>query len=441
LSTEEKETFEFDAGFQSKIAALILRDAEFNRRTDSLIEPGYFEDEATACLADLGLGYFKRYKSVPDNVTMVALLRDRFASKGFREEMKEPVKKKLGELIKKTDVSNRDFVIDKVAEFARHQALTHAILTSAEELEKRNFDKIGDLVRKAMDVGAQSERKGYDFFEESENRAAERRDIISGTLKPKGITTGSTKFDKLLYHHGWGRQELSVLMGAAKAGKTTALVEFARAAALAGYNVLYCTLEVSARIIAERLDANISSLAYKELGDKLHEVKEKVEEAQKKAGALKIHEYPTGSMKASDLRRLIHRYAGEGLKFDLVVVDYGDLMAPERWTQEPRENSRMIYVDLRAISQEEDLAVLTATQTNREGAKAAVAKMTDVAEDFNKIRIADLVISINATDEEKAMGESRLFFAASRNQKGEFTVRIKQDLERGKFLRKIIGLE
>lgn len=437
----ETATFEFDAAFQDKIAALLLRDSEFARRTDGLIEAGYFEEEATALLADIGLSYHKTYKSAPDVVVLFDLVKRRFKSKGFREELKEPVKKKLAHLLKKVDLSSREYVIDKVATFARHQALTQAILQSADELEKGNFDKIQELIQGAVRVGAHAESPGYDYFEEIESRSAERKDMTAGLIKPKGITTGNRKLDDLLYHKGWGRKELSVLMGAAKAGKTTALIDSAKHASLAGYNVLYVSLEVADRIIAERLDANLSELVYKELGDKVHEVEDKIRAAQAKAGALKIHEFPTGSLTPTDLRRLIEKYAADGLIFDLVVVDYADLMQPDRWTHEVRENSRMIYVGLRAIAQELGLAMLTATQTNREGAKAAVATMTDVAEDFNKIRIADLVISINATDEEKAMNEARLFFAASRNQAGGFTVRIKQDLERGRFLKKVLGVE
>ena len=69
------------------------------------------------------------------------------------------------------------------------------------------------------------------------------------------------------------------------------------------------------------------------------------------------------------------------------------------------------------------------------------SKAEHAAEDFNKIRIADLVISINATEEEMAKGEARLFFAASRNQKGEFAIRIKRDLSRGHAVTEVIGYE
>ncbi|BBI61622.1 hypothetical protein HSBAA_29280 [Vreelandella sulfidaeris] len=115
-------------------------------------------------------------------------------------------------------------------------------------------------------------------------------------------------------------------------------------------------------------------------------------------------------------------------------------MAPDFRTQDPIENSKSIYVGLRAIAMQYDVALLTATQTNREGARSSVATMTDVAEDFNKIRIADLVISINKTEEEKANQEARLYFAASRNQRSDITIRIKQDLERMQFLTKILDV-
>jgi replicative DNA helicase len=89
---------------------------------------------------------------------------------------------------------------------------------------------------------------------------------------------------------------------------------------------------------------------------------------------------------------------------------------------------------------QEHIALLTATQTNREGAKAAVAKMTDVADDFNKIRIADVVISINKTDEERANNEARLFFAAMRNGPSGFALKVRQDVDRMIFIKDIIGV-
>jgi replicative DNA helicase len=272
-------------------------------------------------------------------------------------------------------------------------------------------------------------------------RTGERLSRAAGKLPPTGITTGFRAIDEILYHRGWGKRELSVILGGAKAGKTTMLMEFGASAIAAGYNVLYVTLEVAANIIGERLDANISQRAMMELHLHPHEVRSKVKEFMKKAGKFILHEFPTGSMTVSDLRRLVERYKSRGIKFDLVIVDYADLMAPERYTDSNIENSKSVYVNLRGYAMQEDLAILTATQTNRDGYKAAVAKAEHVSEDFNKIRIADLVISINRTEEERASNQARLFFAASRNQAGNFTIRIEQDLDRMKGISKILGME
>jgi hypothetical protein len=69
----------------------------------------------------------------------------------------------------------------------------------------------------------------------------------------------------------------------------------------------------------------------------------------------------------SELRRLLERWKAKGTKIDLLIVDYADLMAPERITENSVENSKSVYVNLRGLAMQEDLAVLTATQTNRQG--------------------------------------------------------------------------
>ncbi|MGQ1699213.1 hypothetical protein ACT42I_18710 (plasmid) [Acinetobacter baumannii] len=125
----------------------------------------------------------------------------------------------------------------------------------------------------------------------------------------------------------------------------------------------------------------------------------------------------------------------------MIIVDYADLMRPDIRTNDPKENSRVIYVDLRAIAFEENVALLTATQTNREGFKSTVAKAEHVAEDFNKIRTADVAISINITEEERAKGQARLYFAASRNQEMGVTVVIKQNVSMMRFLEEVISVE
>lgn len=435
--------FDFDAGFQSKIAAMCLRDDSFMQRTDGLIVPDHFENATEAALVNVALSYYKRYKKAPaDKSTVAHLIKKAVVDKLMRKELAALAVPHVLALWA-ADISDRDFVIDEVATFARHQAVSKAIIASVDHLDKRNFADIQKALQTALNVGANTDHAVYSYGDEIESRTEVRLERAAGKGPLTGITTGYKAIDTHLYHKGWGLRELSVLMGGAKAGKTTGLINFGINAAsdIKRFNVLYCSLEVSKQIIADRIDANLSNHLMFELDASIHEIKDKVKKWHEKSGRFDIVEFPTGSMRVSDLRRLLERKKAEGVKYDLVIVDYADLMAPERVTDNSIENSKSVYVNLRGLAMEENIAVLTATQTNREGAKAAVAKMEHVAEDFNKIRIADVIISINKTDEERALNQARLYFAAVRNGPSGFSIRIQQDIDRMKFITDVIGAE
>lgn len=441
LSEEAPVRYEFDSEFQEKIVALMVRDTPFAQLTDGLVKPEFFEDAGCAALVAVVNNYYERYKKAPgDKIVLASLIRDSIKSKSLTPDLARLAAIKAPKLFL-TDVSDREYVADECATFARHQAVSRAILDSVELVEKRDFESIGQMLRRALDTGISTAGGAYNYAEMIKTRTQERKDRAAGVRPPTGVTTGIPILDDNLYHKGWGRRELSVLMGGPKAGKSMAMISFGVNAIGAGYRTLYVTLEVASSIIAERLDANVADCVMMELGSRVHEVEEKVATFMSKAAPFIIHEFPTGTMRVSDLRRLIEHYKAQGITFDLVIVDYADLMAPERVTDNVQENSKSIYVNLRGLAMQEGFACLTATQTNREGAKKAVATMTDIAEDLNKVRIADVLISINKTEEEKALNQARLYFAASRNQRSGFSLKIEQDIDRAKFIKKVLGEE
>lgn len=437
---EKAPGYEFDAAFQRKIAALTLRDPVFLTRTDGLIKPEYFIEDIDASIVAMTLDFHGKYKKNPGISSIATMVKDAIAAKKVRKDLIPGVVKRIRELMR-SDISDGKFVTDKVAEFARHRAMEEAVILSAEALEKKDYAKIEKLMKEAQAVGLRDDGGSYNYWREIENRTDHRAALKAGLIKADGITTGHKELDEVLYHQGWGRKELSVLMGAAKSGKSMSLAEFAKNASLAYFNVLYFTLEVSAQITADRIDANLSDTMMKVLKDTPNAVKAKIDAVSAGAGIFEIKEYASGTLKPSDIRRVIERYRDQGVIFDLVVIDYADIMAAEHYQDDHILNMRSIYLDVRGIGFTYNCAILTATQTNRNGAMSNVAKMTDIAEDFNKVRTADLLISINASEEEINTGEARLYFAAMRNSESGFTLRIKQDRSRMKFLIKVIGRE
>lgn len=430
----------FDSGFQLRLAAYYCRDTNFLTMTNDLVSPEQFENKAVASLVMIVNKHFRLYSQAPGKKVLVDLVKKAIESKRIREEMKPDVLVSLKEILSEP-LTDSKYMLDQVSTFTRNNALNEALMKAVELKEKGDFESVVAVVQKAMLVGASDSNNYYDYYEEVDTRTERRDALEKGEDVPTGITTGIRALDAILYHKGWGRREMTLIMGGAKAGKSTALGDFSIAASEAGYNVLYVTLEVHARIISDRADARVSDTSM----DDLVKARETVRSAilAKRSGGvgkLIIVERPAGTFTPNELNRLIHDFRAKGVKFDMVALDYLDLARSNRVTNDRRADEKDMYTDFRGLADKEDFALLTATQTNRDGMGSETAGITHVADNIEKIRIADLTISINKTDEEKAKGEARLFLAASRNQRGDITVRVKQDLDKMKFVDKVLDV-
>jgi hypothetical protein len=81
--------------------------------------------------------------------------------------------------------------------------------------------------------------------------------------------------------------------------------------------------------------------------------------------------------------------------------------------------------------------VVTASQINRQGAGKQLNSGTDVAGSFEKIMVADEIITISATDDELDKNMARLHFSQSRNS-GSATFMIETAFDRGRFYKNYI---
>lgn len=433
-------TAHFEQEFKDKVIALYTRDQNFCDRVDGLLKPDFFDLETDKYILSAVQRHYKKYNVNPAPASLVNSFREDIEANLIRKELIPEIREKIKSLYH-DDISDREYVIEKVAEFVRKAATINAILKSSEIIDEGgDINSILPIMQKAIDIGTTDLAKSYDFNENLEQRFELRKARLAGDIGYNSVTTGFNRFDETLFRRGWGKSELSVYMAPAKAGKSIALMDHAIRAAEKGHNVLFLSLEVSTEIQVDRMDSNISGVKLDDIYTNFDKVKERVSKWRERCTAqLKVHEYASGTYKVSDLRRLIKKYQAIGVIFDLVVLDYADIMLSESSSAEGVDKSKQVFIDLRALAQQENIALLTATQTNREGAKVDVVESIHVAEDFNKIRIADLVISINANEIEKQAGEARLYYAASRNQKA-VTITVKRDMSCMKHIREIVSV-
>lgn len=431
----------FDAAFQNKALTMALRDPLFANRTNGLIQPGYFDFETHSWIIDLANRHFEKYKEAPSAQIVIKTLKDAKAAKTLKDEFVDDVVDLLKAVYAPAaDLSNRDWTIDLVSDFARQRAMEAALSDSIDILDKGgDFALIDDKIRKAQAVGAVQGTGSVNFLDNVAERGKARIARLAGGVV-RGITTGHREIDDLLFHKGWGRKELNILMAGAKAGKSMGLQHFALSALAAGFKVLYVTLENSKEVTQDRMDAAMSNVRMSDLDVSGGTIATAAAAMAANGGILEIHEFPGGVCTNGDIRKIIEKYKADGVIFDLLVVDYADEMMAERKHEQERHAFKEIYQGLRAIGIDENLAVLTATQTNRAGNKATTATTTDVSEDFNKVRLADVLLTLNATDDEKKLNQMRIYFAAMRNSEDGITVHCLQNRGTQKFISRVVKI-
>ena len=83
--------------------------------------------------------------------------------------------------------------------------------------------------------------------------------------------------------------------------------------------------------------------------------------------------------------------------------------------KEKRIELECIYEELRAMAQEFDCPIWTASQTNRSGLNAEVITMESISEAFNKCFVSDFIFTLSRTVEDKNTNGGRMFVAKNRS--------------------------
>ena len=202
------------------------------------------------------------------------------------------------------------------------------------------------------------------------------------------------------------------------------LVHLGAEALKAGKTVVQYTLELRDTTIANRYDSCITGIPLGELFNFKEEILETVKDVD---GKLIIKEYPTKSASVKTIKNHLEGLRKRDLHIDMIIVDYADLLRSTSTHREKRMELESIYEGLRAIAQEFDCAVWTASQTNRGGLNAEVITMESISEAFSKCFVADFIFSVSRTVQDKTTNSGRVFIAKNRNGPDGIEFPIKMD--------------
>ena len=314
-----------------------------------------------------------------------------------------------------------DWLLSDFETFTRHKGLEHAILKSADLLEKGEYGPVEDLIKQAVQVGLTKDM-GTDYFADPRARLLRIKD------KNGQISTGWQTVDKRLFG-GMNRGELNIFAGGSGAGKSLFLANLGLNWALQGLNVVYLTLELSEELVSMRVDSMATEIPSRDIFKKIDEVEMKVKVIGKKSGTYQVKYMPSGKT-ANDIRSYLKEYEIKlGRKVDVLLVDYLDLLMPQS-RKISAENlfvkDKYVSEELRNLAMEKQCIFVTASQLNRGAVEEVEYDHSHISGGLSKIQTADNVFGIFTSRAMRERGKYQIQLMKTRSSSG---VGMKIDLD------------
>tara|TARA_R110000868_G_scaffold70599_9_gene207284 strand:+ start:1064 stop:2431 length:1368 start_codon:yes stop_codon:yes gene_type:complete len=378
--------------FQQKVVAALMSDRLFLQQIHDIIDPKYFGTDATQWIIKQIIDYFNQYKSAPTLEVMRVELEAVTV-----DLLKTSIVESLRECLKYTESQDLQFVKDKTIDFCKNQKLKNAILGSVDLLKNGQYDEIKKVIDNAMKAGT-SRDIGHDYLEHFIDRFKENlRDTVP------------TPWDVVndVMDGGLGKGELGVFVAPAGIGKSMALVNVAADAVKKGKNVIYYTCELSETYVGARFDSYYTGIPSQDLKFHQEEVEAKLTGIK---GRLIVKYYPTKTATVPMLNAHIEKCMMQGMKPDLIIIDYADLLRDVGTKGVTVRNDVMlgnIYEDIRGLAGIYQIPIYTASQANRSALEEDVIEADKIAESYAKVMVADFVVSLSRKVTDKISGTGR----------------------------------
>ena len=386
----------FGTSFQSKIIASLLSDKKFIQTIIDILKPSMFDSDSNKWLVKSIQDYYFEYKKQPTLEVLKCSIEEM-----DNDVLKSGVVEKLRETWKHIEATDLDFVQKKTLDFCKNQTLKNAILESVNLLENKDYDGIKTIIDDAMKAGTTKDL-GHDYLESFKARLEESSRITVGT--PWDVVND-------IMDGGLGGGELGVIVAPAGIGKSWTLQSLGSSVLKNKGVVVHYTLELNENYVGLRYDSIFSGVTTANI--KYH--KEDVEAKIKKLnGKLLIKYFPTKSATVQTIGAHLKQIELSGIKVDMALVDYADILMPTGNFKEKRHAIGNIYEDLRGLAGELEIPIWTASQANRSALEEDVIGADKVAEDYSKVMTADFVMSMSRKVEDKIANTGRFHVIKNR---------------------------
>jgi len=310
-----------------------------------------------------------------------------------------------------------DFLLTETNSYLKEKAIKQSILDSVDIIDSNdNINEIKTIVEKALAKDLVI-NLGVDYW---------------NTLIPRLKNVLINNENKMPFYFpmldeftngGPTPYSLSLFLSRIHGFKTTLLINMMERMSDNGHNVILFSMETSENEIAKRLDSintlsdinrmHANKESVKELGGKLLKKK-------KDKGMIIIKEFPTGQASTADFRTVLREYQYRNIKFDTIFCDYMTIMKPENKSAgQLYENGKQISEELRALSLEFNIPLISVSQLNRSGIDIDFKEVdyTHIGESLGIAAAADFM-AIMGKDDESLVYKSELHYKIVKNRFG-----------------------
>jgi archaellum biogenesis ATPase FlaH len=380
----------------------LVTNDEYRRQAFPYLKVEYFESDTVSTLFKLVKTFIEKYEKCP---TKESLEVDLQSQSHLSDDLFKSVSASISNL--KEHDCNYQWLLDTTEEWCRNRAIYLALLESIKiadgDDDEKDKGSIPSILSDAIAVTFDS-RIGHDYLDDYQQRF----DFYH--RKETKIPFDLNMLNKIT-NGGITAKTISVILAGTGAGKSLCMCHMASAALLQGKNVLYITLEMSEEKIAERIDANLLSVPIQDLAKLPQQIFEsKVNNLTKKTnGKLIIKEYPTTAAHVGHFRSLLGDLSlKRNFKPDIIFVDYLNICASQKYKPQYANSYTIIKgiaEELRCLAVQQNVPIVTATQTTRAGYGSSDVDITDTSESFGLPATADLMFALISTEESEQLGQ------------------------------------
>jgi len=401
--------------FQIKVLSSLLTHKEFLVNIQDILSDEYFDNQAHKWIIKEVLRYYDKYHTTPSMDILKVEVK-----KIDNEVLQLSVKEQLREAYQASD-EDLEYVQEEFTGFCKNQQIKKALMSSVDLLKAGDFDSIKSLIGTALQAG-NDKNVGHEYLKDLESRFREDARTT--------IPTPWTRINELL-QGGLGNGDFGLIFGNPGGGKSWSLVALGGYAVRMGYNVVHYTLELGEQYVGRRYDAFFSKIPV----DKILKNRERIEEIMPSIeGELIIKEFPTGRATMSTIESHITKITDMGVKPDLVIIDYVDLLGTKKKTADRKGEIDDIYQSTKGLARQLDIPIWSVSQVNRAGAKDDIVEGDKAAGSYDKIMITDVCISLSRKKADKVNGTGRFHIMKNRYGIDGLTFGVEADTSTGHFI-------